>query len=669
MAESTLISESANPALVPSPSYEALALAVLIRTVEQRLLEMFAAARLFGTVHTCIGQEWSGVAIARALRPGDSMFSNHRCHGHYLARTGDVDGLVAEVMGKQSGICGGRGGSQHLCNREHGFFSNGVQGGMMPVAAGFALADRLREGGDIAVVFIGDGTLGEGTVYEALNVASKWSLPLLIVLENNGYAQSTAQQQTLAGDIRARAASFGITTKQATVWEPQQLIDTAADCVDMVRDLRRPVFLQVDCDRLMAHSKGDDDRDPQLIADAWARDPLKLYLDSHAEEAQSLLRTAVQQVDEAVAKADTVPYTVYSKADEEIEAFAPCTWQPTPPAASERVVSSIREALGRNMRRDPRILLLGEDIESPYGGAFKVTKGLSQDFPDRVRNTPISEATIVGLGNGLALAGFLPVCEIMFGDFLTLAADQFINHAAKFRYMYNGQVQVPLIVRTPMGGGRGYGPTHSQSLEKHFVGIPQTRVLAINNRYDPGRVYDRLFATVDRPTLVIENKVMYAAQLDARVPEGFAIEHSTGQSDNQYPTTRLRPLVTPEVTIFCYGGMLPAVEQAIAEAFDEFEIAAEVLCPIQIYPLNAQPIIDSLATTHRLLIVEEGMAFAAVGSELIAQIVEQAPAVLRHVKRVGPPLTPIASCGPLEKEMLPSARTIVAALRELTSHD
>ena len=146
----------------------------LIREVERRLLELFTAGKLFGTVHTCIGQELVGVAVAQSLRPGDFLFSNHRCHGHFLARTGNVDGLIAEVMGKQTGVCGGRGGSQHLCDLQHGFFSNGIQGGIVPVAAGLAYSQQLRGNENIAVVFIGDGTLGEGAVYEALNIASKW---------------------------------------------------------------------------------------------------------------------------------------------------------------------------------------------------------------------------------------------------------------------------------------------------------------------------------------------------------------------------------------------------------------------------------------------------------------------------------------------------------------
>ncbi len=192
----------------------------------------------------------------------------------------------------------------------------------------------------------------------------------------------------------------------------------------------------------------------------------------------------------------------------------PPAWQPTRIAAPERLVNLIHDALRRNMLRDDRIMLIGEDIEGPYGGAFKVTKDLSREFPGRVRNTPISEAAIVGLGNGLALSGLVPVCEIMFGDFLTLAADQLINHASKFNYMYNDQVDLRLVVRTPMGGKRGYGPTHSQSLEKHFLGLPGTTDAApCTHRYDPGLIYDTLFATIDRPTIVIENKLLYGLRV------------------------------------------------------------------------------------------------------------------------------------------------------------
>jgi 2-oxoisovalerate dehydrogenase E1 component len=632
--------------------------ALLIRGVEERLLSLFAEGKLFGTVHTCIGQEWTGIAIAEALIEGDIVFTNHRGHGHFLARTGDVDGLIAEVMGKQSGVCAGRGGSQHLCSG--GVLSNGVQGGIVPVSAGIALAQRLQGTGRIAVVFIGDGTLGEGAVYEAFNIASKWQLPLLIVLENNRYAQSTPQSQTLAGEIEARATAFGIVAERADTWKPEALLLAAARCVAAVRRGNGPRFLRVDTDRLMAHSKGDDDREPAEVQAYWERDPLVACARENPAWAEALKAEVRQRIDAAVASAEAAPYTEAPPAAA-ARPPVPLTWRPTRIAAADRLVNLIHDALERNMQRDGRIVLIGEDIEGPYGGAFKVTKNLSRAFPGRVRNTPISEAAIVGLGNGLALSGLIPVCEIMFGDFLTLAADQLINHAAKFRSMYNGQVDLRLIVRTPMGGKRGYGPTHSQCLEKHFLGLPDTRMLALHHRDDPGALYDTLFATIDRPTIVIENKLLYGLRVSAAVPEGFALE----QTDELFPTTRIRPECTPDLTILCYGGMLADVEKALDPLFDAHETACEVICPTQLYPLDLRPILDSIERTSRLLVVEEGIAFAAFGAEVVAQIVESTPGALRQLRRLAAPEHPIPACGPLEKALLPGPAHVVAAALEL----
>lgn len=636
--------------------------AILIRSVEQRLLELFAQGKLFGTVHTCIGQEWTGVAIAEALEPGDLIFTNHRGHGHYLARTNDVDGLISEIMGKTTGMCGGRGGSQHMCSQ--GVFSNGIQGGIVPVSAGLALTQKMQGRDNLTVCFIGDGTLGEGALYESLNIASKWELPLLIVVENNRYSQSTSQPTTLAGDICARAEAFDIFTARGETWKPTELVTEARRCVDYVRGQGKPAFLRIDTYRLMAHSKGDDDRDPAELREYWARDPLTLFSKENPEDAERLSAEVKQLIDESVARADAAPYTGPAVVDEDVPPAHPITWTPTRIESSERMVTQIHAALKRGMTGDPRIVLVGEDIEGPYGGAFKVTKNLSLEFPGRVRNTPISEAAIVGIGNGLALGGMLPVCEIMFGDFLMLAGDQLLNHASKFRHMYNDQVKVPLIVRTPMGGKRGYGPTHSQSIEKHFLGMPGTTMLALSHRFDPGVIYDRLFATIDRPTIVVENKLLYGSIVSAQAPQGFVWEHS----DDAFPVLRLRPEGNPDLTILCYGGMLPDVEAAVEKLFEEHEIIAEVICPTRLYPLDPWPVVESVTESGRLLIAEEGLGFAAFGAEVISEMVERAPGVLKRAARLASPRHPIPSCGPLEKALLPNAAQVVQAAAKLVKH-
>ena len=632
---------------------------LLIRAVERKLLDLFGQGKLSGTVHTCIGQELSAAALGPALAEGDILVAPHRCHGHYLARTNDLEGLFAEVMGRRTGASGGRGGSQHI--GAPGFFSSGVQGGMAPVAAGMALALKLSGRRNIAALVIGDGTLGQGVLYETLNIAAKWELPLLTVLENNLYAQSTPQSQTLAGDILSRAAAFGISIYRGDTWDYAALAERAAEVVRRVRDAGRPIFFVVDTYRLMAHSKGDDDRDLAEIKGYWEKDPLELFLRDEPAQAQAMAREAEAAAAEAAAKAEAAEPAVAHDDDEDPTGLVPCRWRPAAFSSGERCAALINEALRRALAREPRMLIIGEDIESPYGGAFKVTQGLSAEFPGRVRNTPISEAAIVGLGSGLAVQGFLPVVEIMFGDFLALAADQFINHAAKFRFMFGCRDRLPLVVRTPMGGRRGYGPTHSQSLEKHFLGVPGTLVLALNSRLDPGALYDELFSSLDRPALVIENKVLYGARFSRPAPQGFVLE----VSDERFPTVRLRPSGPADLTILCYGGMLAEAEAAAERLFEDEDILCELVCPAQLYPFNAAPVLESVRRTGRLLVAEEGQAFAALGSEAVAQIVEAAPGALKGLARVSAARQPIPAAPNLEQAALPGAASIARKAKEL----
>jgi 2-oxoisovalerate dehydrogenase E1 component len=363
----------------------------------------------------------------------------------------------------------------------------------------------------------------------------------------------------------------------------------------------------------------------------------------------------------AVDAAEQSPFAA-SPAPQPLPQPDPVRWQRSVIPNPDRLVNLLHAGLRRALAADDRVLLFGEDIEGPYGGAFKVTKSLSQEFPGRVRNTPISESAIVGVGNGMALQGFVPIVELMFGDFLTLAFDQLLNHASKFRYTYAEGVSVPLIVRTPMGGKRGYGATHSQSIEKHFLGMPDTQVLALHSRIDPGVIYDRLLATIDRPTLVIENKLLYGIRVSDQPPTGFYVE----QTNEPFPTARLRPDARAQVTILCYGGMLPDVEKAVDELFDAHDVACEVICPTRLYPFDDRAVAESVAGTGRLVVVEEGVAFAAFGAEVIARLTEGG--VRFRARRVGPPEHPIPSSGPLEKSLLPGPAHVVRAVREVMDH-
>jgi TPP-dependent pyruvate/acetoin dehydrogenase alpha subunit len=239
------------------------------------LLELFEEGRLNGTTHACIGQEADCVAVMEHLTDADHVFSNHRCHGHYLARTGDARGLLAEIMGRPDGVCGGIGGSQHLAAPS--FKSNGIQGGIVPAAAGIALAHKLSATDAISVVFIGDGTLGEGLVYETLNIASLWQLPLLIVLEDNGWAQSTPRRLNLAGSMRGRFEAFGVAVEEIDSTDVLELSEVAERAVSAVRGRRSPRALIIHTYRLCHHSKNDDNRPRAEVEARWAMDPLEIH--------------------------------------------------------------------------------------------------------------------------------------------------------------------------------------------------------------------------------------------------------------------------------------------------------------------------------------------------------------------------------------------------------
>jgi 2-oxoisovalerate dehydrogenase E1 component len=413
----------------------------------------------------------------------------------------------------------------------------------------------------------------------------------------------------------------------------------------------------------MAHSKGDDNRPAELIGAAWDRDPLAVVERALADDPgwQSMVREVEDEVARAAEAAERAPFGAIPPPPPR---GRPVAWRPLS-FAEERTVRSIQRGLGAALAADERVILIGEDIESPYGGAFKCTDQLSARHPGRVRNTPISELAIVGIGNGLALGGFLPVVEIMFGDFVTLALDQWVNHAAKFTFMFADKVRVPLVVRTPMGGRRGYGATHSQSLERYVVGVPGTRVVCLHHRYPAADLYAALFAGLDTPTFVIENKVLYGRAATAAVAAGYTLS----VSDEPFPTVRISPPDVPRLTVVALGGIAAETEEALGRLFLEQEATADLFLPTQLYPFNVECLLDSLRTTGRLLVVEEGQGFASIGAEIVARAAERLGGGLVAVGRVAAAECAIAAARPLEQACLPGVDDILAAAVEVIGRE
>jgi 2-oxoisovalerate dehydrogenase E1 component len=633
--------------------------ALRIRAVETVLLDLFGKGKLHGTIHTCIGQELIGPIVCGKLRGADVVTSNHRCHGHFIGATDNWRGLVDEIAGVADGVCGGIGSSQHLYAKN--FLSNGPQGALLPVAAGISLDRKRRGQRDVVVSFIGEGTLGEGVLYETMNLASLWALPHVIVCENNFYAQSTPQSASVAGDIEMRAAAFGLFTAAADTWHPDELERAIGEAIDYARSHSRPAFLTVKTYRLSPHSKGDDLRSRDELALFATHDPLNILLETDGRLKSSYDHILEETADYA-SSALTKP-TLSAKAylGDQLPPEAPVRWSARDrPSGDAPFGRRLNRFYADYMQSHHNAYFIGEDIDDPYGGAFKIANGLQSNAPDRVLTTPISEAAITGVGIGLALTGNRPLVEIMFGDFLTLAFDQIVNNASKIFHMYGKQLSCPLVVRTPMGGHRGYGPTHSQSLERFFIGIDNCLAISLNSLIEP---VDQLSAlsSLDCPAIIFENKVDYTLRPYGR-PDGYVAEVTQGAA---FPTIRIRPQAAkPTLTIVSYGGIGRFVADHLLDIFDAIDLIPELIVPVAIHPLHLGPIIQSVAATRRLAIIEEGATFGGVGAEIATQVTEALGPIARIVRVGGRPV-PIPSAPALEAVALPSLESICGALQSL----
>jgi pyruvate/2-oxoglutarate/acetoin dehydrogenase E1 component len=328
-----------------------------------------------------------------------------------------------------------------------------------------------------------------------------------------------------------------------------------------------------------------------------------------------------------------------------------------------RCVEALNQALAESFETRDDVYLIGEDILDPGGGAFKASRGLSTRWPDRVITTPISEASLFGLASGMALRGLRPVLEIMFGDFLALGYDQIVNGISKFRQMYDEQVTLPLVVRLPMGGYRGYGPTHSQSLEKLLLGIPNIKLVAASEFHDIGALL-RAAIEDDEPVFFVENKLMYGRE-NQRPVDGLIGDLSVRESAGPYPALTLsgNAFGAAAATVVTYGGLLPIVLEAVEDLIVEEELFCEVVVLSSLLPMDLEPVLESVRRTGALVTAEEGTLTGGVGAELAARVSAAAWDELRApVRRVAADDAIIPAAPALERAMLPSVDDVRQAL-------
>lgn len=639
---------------------------LVVRGFEERVAALYRDGEIPGFVHLSIGQEACAVGACWPLGPDDVITSTHRGHGHCLAKGLDPLGMFAELMGKDRGTNRGRGGSMHIADPAAGIFgANGIVAAGLPIAVGAATAAQMRGDGSVAVAFFGDGAPAQGAFHEAVNLAAAWKLPVVFFCENNGYAEFSPTQVQHPVSLEQRAGGYGV---EYVAVDGNDVVATAAamqEVVSAVRSGGGPVVVEASTYRWHGHYEGDPQR--YRTADevaAWReRDPIALHAarlrsEGVGDEAIRSLEAAVaDDLDAAVAAARAM--AVPSPAnlhDFVVRARPPHPESPSPgeDAPVVRTMDAIRAALEVELATDERVFLAGIDI-GDGGGVFGVTRGLRERFGDRVRDTPISEAAIVGMAVGAAMAGLRPVVEIMYVDFVGVCFDQLLNQAAKLPFMTGGAAQMGLTVRTQFGAGRSAGSQHSQSLEALLAHIPGLSVVMPST---PADAYGLLRAAIQdpNPVIFIENRLLYGMKgpqpsRDHFVPIGVARVARAGT----------------HVTVVTFSRMVHET-LAAAEMLEEEGISVEVVDLRTVVPLDATTILDSVRKTGRLVIAHEAVVPFGVGAEIAAFVAREGFWYLdAPIERVGAAPTPPPYAPVLERAWLPDRNSVAEAVRRVLS--
>jgi 2-oxoisovalerate dehydrogenase E1 component len=637
----------------------------LIRRFEDRAAELFAEGVIFGTAHSCVGQEAIAVGAASAMRDTDYLVGHHRSHGHLIAAGADLRRMMAEMFGKRTGYCKGLGGSMHIADLSLDILGcNGIVGAGIPHACGAALTAKLRGTGQVAVAYFGDGAAGQGAVHEGMNLAATWQLPVVFICENNQFALSADwRTQRAVEDIAERAAGYGMPGEVVDGNDVAAVEEAVTRALAHARGGNGPTLLEMKTFRRMQHSMRanlPDVRDPATLEEWESKDPLPrlaVELDLGAAEIAAVERDVAAQVEAAIdaARADDDA----SPDDLLPSVFGEHRRRPEPPAAGNRAlgfVAAVREALELELAADPDVIVIGEDI-GRVGGLFRATEGLYERFgAERIRDTPLTESGFIGCGIGAALTGLRPVVELQFSDFSGVAFDQIMNQAAKLRFMMGGTPSLPLVIRMVSGAGVRLGAQHSQSLEALFAHIPGLVVAMPSNAYDAKGLLTAAIED-DNPVIFLEQKLLFFGDPVPVPEERYAIELGKARVVRE----------GTDATVVALGALVPQALRAARELEAE-GIHVEVLDPRTLVPLDTGAIAASVAKTHRVVVAHEAVQFCGFGSEVAAHVAEHCFWDLdAPVMRVGAASHPMPYQKDLETATLPGAAEIVSAVRSLVA--
>lgn len=624
------------------------------RLIEEKMLKLLRRGKV-SKWFSGIGQEAISVGTTMALASDELIFTLHRNLGVFTSREVPLARLFGQWQGKPLGFTKGRDRSFHFGTLEYGIVGMiSHLGPQLSLADGVGLWHKLQGEAKVALAFTGDGGTSEGEFHEALNVASVWQLPVIFVIENNGYGLSTpVQEQYRCENLADKGIGYGM---RSEIIDGNNILEVYQRTQALAQELREkpePVLLECRTFRMRGHEEASGTKYvPKALMDTWEKkDPIQNFERYLLQEGlltevaiTDFKRSMKKKIENALKVADEAPRVRVDRVEEMSDVYAPYTFSEVKPAsdasAEIRFVDAISRALRQAMERYPELVLMGQDI-GDYGGVFKVTDGFVVQFgADRVRNTPLCESAIVGVGLGLSLKGGKAMVEMQFADFVSCGFNQIVNNLAKLHYRWGQSADV--VVRMPTGGGMGAGPFHSQSNEAWFTHTPGLKVVYPSS---PAEAKGLLLAAFEdpNPILFFEHKGLYRSISEA-VPDDYYT----------LPIGKARLVrAGEELSIITYG---MGVHWAKA-ALEDMQLSADILDLRTLLPIDYESIAESVSKTNKVLILHEDTLFGGIGGEIAAYLAEH------HFDQLDAPImrvasldTPVPFSTALEAEFLPTAR-------------